>query len=62
MIYKITYLLFFLTLGNMKYGTAQTAKLFLVAGQSNCVGMGDAPLSVVCDSSSAFEYKASQNR
>jgi hypothetical protein len=62
MIYKITFLLFFLTLGNMKYGTAQTAKLFLVAGQSNCVGMGDAPLSVVCDSSSAFEYKASQNR
>jgi hypothetical protein len=45
----------------MKYGTAQTTKLFLVAGQSNCVGMGDAPLSMVCDSSTAFEYKASQN-
>jgi len=45
----------------MKYGTAQTTKLFVVAGQSNCVGMGDASLSVVCDSSSAFEYKASQN-
>lgn len=45
----------------MKYGTAQTSKLFLVAGQSNCVGMGDAPLSVICDSCSAFEYKASKN-
>jgi hypothetical protein len=45
----------------MKYGTAQTRRLFLVAGQSNCVGMGDSSLSVICDSSSAFEYKASQN-
>lgn len=61
MIHKITYLLLILMLGNMKYGTAQTSKLFLVAGQSNCVGMGDASLSVVCDTSWAFEYKASHN-
>ena len=61
MIHKITYLLVFIMLGNIKYANAQARKLFLVAGQSNCVGMGDSSLSVACDSSWAFEYKASQN-
>lgn len=37
---------------------AQHAQLFLVAGQSNCVGKGNASLSVSCDSIPAYEYHA----
>lgn len=36
---------------------AQQRKLFLVAGQSNCVGAGDSTLSVRVLPSTAFEYK-----
>lgn len=41
--------------------TAQTGKLFLVAGQSNAVGQGTSSLSSVCAPGTAFEYNALTN-
>ena len=41
--------------------SAQTGKLFLVAGQSNAVGQGTAALSPVCTQGSAFEYNGLTN-
>lgn len=32
-------------------------KLFIAAGQSNAVGMGDSAASVICDAGTAFEYR-----
>lgn len=40
---------------------AQESKLFLVAGQSNCVGKGDSALSVICEPQTAFEYRAEKD-
>lgn len=41
--------------------SAQTGKLFLVAGQSNAVGQGTASLSPVCKQGTAYEYNALTN-
>jgi|GEM_PF-3912191 len=40
---------------------SQNGKLFLVAGQSNAVGQGDASTSTVCAPGTAYEYNALTN-
>ncbi len=40
---------------------SQNSSLFLIAGQSNAVGQGDASQSVVCQPETAFEYIATTN-
>lgn len=41
----------------MNAANAQEKKVFMVAGQSNAVGQGDASASVICNAGIAFEYK-----
>jgi len=40
---------------------AQHKTLFLAAGQSNAVGMGDSTVAVLCTAGTAFEYRVSGN-
>jgi hypothetical protein len=45
----------------LQYATAQQQKLFLAAGQSNAVGMGDSSMSVLCIANKTFEYRFTGN-
>ena len=50
-----------LFLCSLQASYAQSRKLFLVAGQSNAVGVGNKDLSVACAAGTCFEYIASNN-
>ena len=45
----------------MQCATAQQQKIFLAAGQSNAVGMGDSAVSVIPAAGKAFEYRFNGN-